>query len=222
MKWEACGRFQTSALNYRVQVYGHTAIDARIQKYATKHTVQATRQSLRLKRQAIEAHEREQFAKQLSHQVQKIEDIQHVQKVALYLENDDEIDPKHIYRFLEAQGVELYLPILEDKKLKFAKAGKRFKKNKFGIDEPIATEVLDSKQLDIIFMPLVGFDKNKNRIGMGGGFYDRTLDFKKHSTDHGKPKLYGLAFDCQQLDKIDTQPWDIKLDAIITPSKIYD
>lgn len=182
--------------------------------------MQSTRQLLRLKRRAIHSHDREQFAKQLSHQVQKMDNIQRVQKVALYLENDGEINPKHIDNFLKKQNVKLYLPILDDKKLKFAKVGKYFKKNKFGIDEPVTTEILEGEQLDIIFMPLVGFDKNKNRLGMGGGFYDRTLAFKQRQKNHN-PKLYGLAFDCQKVDKIDTQPWDILLDTIITPSKIY-
>jgi 5-formyltetrahydrofolate cyclo-ligase len=58
------------------------------------------------------------------------------------------------------------LPILVGKSLKFAKIGNEFKKNKFGIDEPVATEVLNAKQLDVIFIPVVGFDKNKNRISL--------------------------------------------------------
>jgi 5-formyltetrahydrofolate cyclo-ligase len=69
-------------------------------------------------------------------------------------------------------------------------------------------------------MPLVGFDKNKNRIGMGGGFYDRTLSFKKKQKSFSSPRLYGLAFDCQEVDKLDTRPWDVQLDGVITPSRV--
>ncbi len=183
--------------------------------------MQTVRQSLRLKRQAIRAHKREQLAQQLLYQVRKINSIQHAQKVSLYSKHDNEIDTKHIYSLLKKQDVDIYFPILDGRKLKFAKVGKYFKKNKFGISEPIATAILGAKQLDIIFMPLVGFDENKNRLGMGGGFYDRTLDFKKNPTNYRQPKLYGLAFDCQKIDKIDVQTWDIALDAVITPNKIY-
>ena len=77
--------------------------------------------------------------------------------------------------------------------------------------------------MNIIFMPLVGFDKHKNRMGMGGGFYDRTLAFKKNQQKFKNPKIYGLAFDCQRLEvgKISVQDWDVPLDKIITPSKVY-
>ncbi len=183
--------------------------------------MQATRQLLRQQRRAITASERAQSARKILHQMQKISNIQNGQKIALYLENDGEISPKYIHNFLEKQGVSIYLPILVGKSLKFAKIGNEFKKNKFGIDEPVATEVLNAKQLDVIFIPLVGFDKNKNRIGMGGGFYDRALSFKKNQTNYNSPKLYGLAFDCQQVAKIDSQSWDVALDTIITPTKIY-
>jgi 5-formyltetrahydrofolate cyclo-ligase len=72
-----------------------------------------------------------------------------------------------------------YLPILAGEKLKFAKMGRYFKKNRFGIEEPIFSPLLGAHRMDIILMPLVGFDKYKNRLGMGGGFYDKTLLFKK-------------------------------------------
>jgi len=113
------------------------------------------------------------------------------------------------------------LPILDDKSLKFAKIGKNFRKNRFGIKEPISTDIISAEQLDIIFMPLVGFDSNKNRIGMGSGFYDRTLSFKKQQQNFKNPKLIGLAFDCQQVEQLEVQEWDVPLDVIITPSKIY-
>lgn len=179
------------------------------------------RQSLRQQRRAIKSRDREQFAKQLWQQVQQMTSFQNGQKIALYLENDAEISPKYIQNFLEKNNFIVYLPILDDKFLKFAKLGNVFEKNKFGINEPISTELLNAEQLDIIFMPLVGFDTQKNRIGMGGGFYDRTLAFKKSQTKSKSPKLIGLAFDCQKVDKLATQEWDIALNAVVTPTTIY-
>ncbi len=179
------------------------------------------RQSIRTQRRSISAPDRDKFAKQLLSQVQKLANFKNGQKIGLYLPNDGEIDPKYLQNLLKKQEISTYLPILVDKSLKFAKIGEKFKKNQYGILEPISTDIIGAEQLDILFMPLVGFDKNKNRIGMGGGYYDRTLAFKKSQKMVKNPKLYGLAFDCQQVDKLDVQDWDVPLDAIITPSKIY-
>lgn len=183
--------------------------------------MQALRQSLRQKRRKIDPSDRIKLAKKLLPQVQKIANFHPSQKIALFLPNDGEIDTKYIQKFLKKQGISVYLPILFGKSLKFAKIGKNFRKNQYGIPEPAFSQTLSAKHLDIVFMPLVGFDANKNRIGMGGGYYDRTLAFKKRASRFSRPKLYGLAFDCQQVDKLDTQEWDVPLDAIITPSKIY-
>ncbi len=183
--------------------------------------MQTLRQSLRAKRHAISVLNRERFAQELSSQVQKILSFQFKEKIALYLPYDGEIETKYIKKFLENKGFKIYLPILVGKSLKFAKVGKVYKKNKFGIDEPISTHILNAQQLEIIFMPLVGFDKNKNRLGMGGGFYDRTLAFKKQMQQWQSPRLYGLAFDCQRVEKLSAEIWDIKPNAIITPSACY-
>ncbi|BBB23098.1 5-formyltetrahydrofolate cyclo-ligase [Abyssogena phaseoliformis symbiont OG214] len=183
--------------------------------------MQALRLTLRQKRRAINHNNRERFAKRLLSQTQKLVTFKRGQKIAIYLPNDGEIDTKYITNFLKKQGFSIYLPKLDNEILKFAKLGNEFKKNKFGIDEPVVTEALNAKQLDVIFMPLVGFDAQRNRIGMGGGFYDRTLAFKKHQTNYNNPKLYGLAFDCQQITKIDSRSWDITLDIVITPTKSY-
>ncbi|ABL02678.1 5-formyltetrahydrofolate cyclo-ligase [Candidatus Ruthia magnifica str. Cm (Calyptogena magnifica)] len=183
--------------------------------------MQALRLTLRQKRRAINHSNREKLAKRLLSQTQRLVTFKHGQKIAIYLPNDGEIDTKYIYNFLKRQGFSIYLPILVNKSLKFSKINKHFKKNIFSIKEPVFTQILSAKQINIIFMPLVGFDKNKNRIGMGGGFYDRTLTFKKPQQNYKNPKLYGLAFDCQKVYRLNANPWDVPLNAIITPTAIY-
>jgi 5-formyltetrahydrofolate cyclo-ligase len=182
--------------------------------------MKALRQLLRQKRLDINPSDRVKLAKQLLSQLQNFENFENGQKIALYLPNDGEIDPLHIQNFLKKQEISTYLPILSGKSLKFAKIGENFRNNQYGIPEPVSTDIINAEQLDILLMPLVGFDKNKNRIGMGGGYYDRTLAFKKQQKIAKSPKLYGLAFDCQEVGKLDTQDWDVPLDAIITPSQI--
>ncbi|WP_231837129.1 5-formyltetrahydrofolate cyclo-ligase [Candidatus Vesicomyidisocius calyptogenae] len=184
--------------------------------------MKALRLTLRQKRHTINHNNRKKFAQFLLFQTQKLTTFKREEKIAIYLPNDGEIDTKYIANFLKRQNFSIYLPKLIGKKLKFAKVNKFFKKNIFGIKEPIYTKILNTKQMNIIFVPLVGFDKNKNRIGMGSGFYDHTLAFKKYQQNYKNPKLYGLAFDCQKVDKLNTKPWDVPLDAIITPTKIYN
>ena len=54
---------------------------------------------------------------------------------------------------------------------------------------------------------------------MGGGFYDKTLSFKLKSKNYQVPKLFGLAFDCQEVDYLDSKPWDVPVDGIVTPTR---
>lgn len=179
------------------------------------------RQSLRQKRRTISAPDRRKYSQKLALSVQKNCPLNHVQKIAIYSPNDFEIDTKYIIKFLKNQGFSIYLPVLVGRILKFAKIGKRFKKNKFGIYEPISTQILSPNQMNIIFMPLVGFDKHKNRLGVGAGFYDRTLAFKKRQQNYKNPTLYGLAFNCQEINQLNPQPWDVPLDGIITPTRYF-
>ena len=93
-------------------------------------------------------------------------------------------------------------------------------KNKYNIEEPVLAcpSVIPSSQLDVILMPLVGFDTKGNRLGMGGGYYDRTLAFTKRTTN--KPLLIGVAHDVQEVERLPIAPWDIPLNAIITPTRL--
>ena len=72
------------------------------------------------------------------------------------------------------------------------------------------------KYMDIIFVPLVAFDRNGNRLGMGGGFYDRALAFTQNSTNLSRPLLLGLAHHFQEVERLTSKKWDIPLNGILT------
>ncbi|WP_150466538.1 5-formyltetrahydrofolate cyclo-ligase [Francisella sp. SYW-9] len=116
----------------------------------------------------------------------------------------------------------IYLPIVHPfikHGLWFAKDSKSYYLNKYKIKEPIykPQDITAAWELDVIIIPIVGFTKHKFRMGMGGGFYDYSLSFKKSKKS---PVTIGIAFDEQQNDAIIIDSYDIKLDTIITPTRI--
>lgn len=116
----------------------------------------------------------------------------------------------------------LYEPI--EPLLRFAEINKdtRWKQNRYQITEPDTHwgNTHHARQLDIILMPLVAFDRQGNRMGMGGGFYDRTLSFRQARQAWIKPKLIGVAHSCQEHPGLKRQPWDVSLDGVITENEI--
>lgn len=143
---------------------------------------------------------------------------------ALYLSNDGEINPTEAITALWQQEKTVALPVLHPLRkgyLNFQQFSPTtaLPLNKYKIPEPKidATEIIPLPELDIIFMPLVGFDHHGNRLGMGGGYYDRTL--ARLNTLTTRPTLVGLAHDCQQVEQLPNQPWDVPLDLIITPTQ---
>ncbi|WP_100636931.1 5-formyltetrahydrofolate cyclo-ligase [Marinomonas sp. ef1] len=144
--------------------------------------------------------------------------IDNTQRIALYLTNDGEISPHLLCDYFWQQNIQTYLPVVQDKQLSFARytAETIWQKNIFGIKEPVTTEYLSGNKLDIVLLPLVGFDSKGGRLGMGGGFYDRTFANKRADE---KPLLIGLAHDCQEVKNLPVEGWDVPLQAIITPTQ---
>lgn len=123
-------------------------------------------------------------------------------------------------------GKKVFLPVLAPLKdqLYFApyKPDSKMTTNRFGIIEPDCRpdDWLSARQLSLIFLPLVAFDKSGNRLGMGGGFYDRSLAYLRYRNVSKKPHLIGLAHELQQLENIHREKWDIPIDQIITEKRV--
>ena len=90
--------------------------------------------------------------------------------------------------------------------------------NSFGILEPSSGEIASARMLDIVIAPVVAYDRNRHRVGMGGGYFDRTFSFMRHRENWLHPKLVGLAFSCQEATEIAPNPWDIRLFCCVTES----
>ena len=149
------------------------------------------------------------------------------QKFAFYIANKGEIDPHPILQFALDAGKQCYLPVLHLNKpghLNYVayQNADLLKKNKFGIQEPheTADNVIEPSHLDLVFVPLVAFDKQGNRLGMGKGYYDKTFEFRLNESQK-KPLLIGLAYEFQRVDVIEQKEWDVPLDAVITEKQIF-
>lgn len=100
--------------------------------------------------------------------------------------------------------------------------GTRLLPNRFGIDEPPHIGApLSLRRLDLLLVPLVAFDEQCHRLGMGGGFYDRTLAPLQRPRGWHKPRLIGLGYELQRVDKLQPQPWDVDLDAVCSEAGLY-
>ncbi|BFM50944.1 5-formyltetrahydrofolate cyclo-ligase [Marinomonas sp. THO17] len=184
----------------------------------TRLNRQSLRQSLRQARRQLSPQQQNQAAQALLEQTLQSPWLQTAKRVALYLANDGEISPHLICEYCWQHKITTYLPVVQDKHLEFAlyKANSLWQNNRFGIAEPKTSEYVKPDELDLIFMPLVGFDAQGGRLGMGGGFYDRSFAHKKSQQ---KPLLIGLAHDCQQVEKLPLEDWDVPLEGILSPSQ---
>lgn len=179
------------------------------------------RKQLRKQRLAFTKHERNYHALQAYRQLSKLNKYKQGTKVGLFLDAFGEMPTQPIANWAKKRGFELYLPVVThaDKALKFIKISQFTLKNnrlithKLGMQQPAYGNMITAKQLDLLFMPLVALDKKGNRMGMGGGFYDKTLAKCKN-----KPVKIGWAYDFQLVERLDVNTWDIGLDMAILPS----
>lgn len=172
------------------------------------------RRQIRKTRQNLTALEQIRAAQAVTQKALKLIADRNAEHIAVYLAFDGEIATQPLIKALWAQDKQVYLPVLHP----FCKGHMLFLRytpetelipNGFGIPEPRLNvkNILPLNQLDIIFTPLVAFDKQGNRLGMGGGFYDRTLqDWRRQ---HFIP--VGLAHQCQQVNNLPVESWDIPL-----------
>ena len=188
--------------------------------------VPVTRQDYRHLRRQLSASEQQSHSRSMSALLNRNKVIRNASRIACYLSNDGEIAPGGIAEAGWERRQSIYLPVLSplNNSLYFApwKPDSRFQLNRFGIAEPECSprEWLSARQLDVILLPLVAFDLEGNRLGMGGGFYDRTLAFLRHRKYHRKPALIGLAHEIQRADSLSPSAWDIPLDAIATEQRL--
>lgn len=190
------------------------------------HSRQEFRSFIRHKRNQLPSDVQFQASQDLIERFSSLPEMQTSQHIALYLSTDGELDTQPLIEWLWTQGKSIYLPVLHPFSaghLLFLHYSQQSEMvyNKFRILEPKLdkTQICPVKELDLICTPLVGFDSYGHRLGMGGGYYDRTLE-PWFNTGIGATPV-GLAHDCQHVDQLPVEKWDIPLPKIVTPSKVW-
>ncbi|MDR0187673.1 5-formyltetrahydrofolate cyclo-ligase [Pseudomonas yamanorum] len=186
------------------------------------------RRMLRKARRALTPSEQRQAALGLYRQLAQHPLFRRAKHISLYLPTDGEIDPRLLLRAAQRRGKATYLPVLSAwprTKMVFQRVrpGEKLRPNRFRILEP---QVNVSRQrkvwaLDLVLLPLVGFDDVGGRLGMGGGFYDRSLAYMARRKSWRKPTLLGLAHECQKVERLAQASWDVPLEGTVTDKDWY-
>ncbi|MEN8174689.1 MAG: 5-formyltetrahydrofolate cyclo-ligase [Pseudomonadota bacterium] len=148
--------------------------------------------------------------------------------LGVYLAADGELDLAPVISDGWRTGKNVFLPVLHpfaDNKLWFSpwRQGDLLELNRYGIPEPVTRHAppVSPRRLDLVLVPLVAFDAHCFRIGMGGGYYDRTFWYRRVAPGWKRPKIIGVAHELQRQDVLIPMPWDVVLDAIITEKSFY-
>ena len=138
---------------------------------------------------------------------------QQAQRVALYLPFNGEVD---LTALLSIEQKQHYLPSIKGNEMQFQAHSSTtvLEKHRYGISQPPFIDSLQRPELDLCLMPLVGFDMNGNRMGMGGGFYDRY--FQHDAPKNNRTQLAGIGYQFQQQQKLPTQSWDVRINHLFT------
>lgn len=140
-------------------------------------------------------------------------------RVAAFQSLAEEIDTSPMLALLAHRADHVYLPRVTNPRagrMRFVEARRPMRRNRYGILEPQTWRAMRVTDLDIVFVPLVGFDSRGVRLGMGAGFYDRAFAFRRLRSHWHRPRLVGVAFACQEVDRLLESRHDVRLDAVIT------
>ncbi len=182
------------------------------------------RQRNRKLRASLEKSSLDKATHALYERIVTLPEYQQAKHIAAYFAVNGEIGLDPVIDHALSQDKNIYLPNLDQKSLRFSPyfREQKMRINKFRLPEPDVgdDEMLQPGELDLVLAPLVVFDAKCNRIGMGGGFYDRSFAFRK-LPENLSPVLIGVAHELQKVDEIAPEDWDVRLDKVVTDQAIY-
>ncbi|HET8700052.1 MAG TPA: 5-formyltetrahydrofolate cyclo-ligase [Nitrococcus sp.] len=182
------------------------------------------RRRIRRQRRQLGLRDRIHAARRLAAVLRRSRFYRHSRCIAGYWAADGEVELGAFLQHAHQDGRAIYLPVLRRapaKNLRFHRyhPGERLRVNRFGIPEPIPRQSnrIACRRLDLVLLPLVAFDRQGHRLGMGAGFYDHTFAFLRHWRGRWRhPHLVGVAFSFQGIAELPAEPWDVPLAGVAT------
>ncbi|HXZ60394.1 MAG TPA: 5-formyltetrahydrofolate cyclo-ligase [Steroidobacteraceae bacterium] len=187
-------------------------------------SLSAARRSLRAelaaRRRAVSTDERVRAARRAALQADRALRLSAQQRIAVYAALPAELDAAPLIALARERGCRIFLPRIDRRRrsrgMRFVELGATLRENRLGIDEPEGSATIAARWLDLVFLPLLGFDRGGVRLGTGGGFYDRAFAFRQLRRVWHKPRLVGFGYAFQQVEHLTKAPHDVALDAVVT------
>ncbi len=184
------------------------------------------RRKLAERRRALTPPERMSAAQGLRRSLEQLPEYLTDARVAGYWASHGELPLNLVIPPLAARGQQFLLPVIgQGKHLRFTpwQSGDGVQPNRYGIPEPIEpSEMFEPFQLDLVFVPLLGFDRRGHRLGHGGGYYDHSFAFLNEQMRPTEPLLVGIAYSFQELPRVEEEAWDVPLDFVATERELID
>ena len=185
------------------------------------------REGLRVQRARLSPSERIAAATGVARVLEQLPEFMVDQRVAGYWAVAGEL-PLHVaVGALNSRDQRYYLPVLRpQRRLSFApwRVGAALQPNRFGIPEPQCdpAELLDPTAIDLVLVPLLGFDRRGHRLGTGAGYYDRSFAFLQSLTRPAQPILVGIGYSFAERPMLPAEAWDIQMDFVATERELID
>lgn len=187
----------------------------------------ALRREFRARRRAIGADERRAAAESAARLLASAALPRPGARIAAYVPGDGEFDPSPLIAVARERGCSIHVPVLKRRAYGMAfgpldAPSRAWRPNRYGIPEPggIASLLRRPMDLDLVLVPLVAFDAQGHRLGMGAGYYDRAFSFLLRRRYWQRPRLLGLAFDAQEAPSIPSAAWDVPLWGVLTETRL--
>jgi 5-formyltetrahydrofolate cyclo-ligase len=178
------------------------------------------RAALNARRRALTCAERARHSAQVARNADRALHLHAGCRVALYAALPWELDAAPLITIALTRGCRIYVPRIDRhnraRGMRFVPLAGASRRNRLGIDEPEGSASLGARWLDLVFLPLVGFDRRGWRLGAGGGYYDRAFAFRRARAVWPGPRLIGLAYSFQELERLEAAAHDVPMDAVVT------
>lgn len=185
---------------------------------SNRQTKSELRKLLRAARRNMPTPERSLAEHRICENLQRLPAFRRARTVAAFLAFDGEPSIGALFTDARSRDKRFVVPVIRSQQMSFAplQAHRRLSKNRYGIAEPSHRDRVATANIDLVLVPLVGFDASGNRLGMGGGYYDRYFSYLRSRTRYQRPRLLGVAFELQRTNALPVDSWDVPLWGIVS------